>query len=211
MREKPRQARARETVEGLLKAAREVVAEGGAAALTTRAISARADVPIGTVYRYFSNRDDIVEALVARDREELDSELSERIRMASLADWGDALDGIIDGVVEFAKARPGFVELARLGRQLPHLDERNLQTLARWTGWMRASPAFESLQIEEHEMRAIITVIVSSVQATIPQALLTDDDALADALVRETKAMIRAYVTQTVTSYLQRMADQNAS
>ncbi|MAG30358.1 MAG: hypothetical protein CL908_05615 [Deltaproteobacteria bacterium] len=63
-RRKPKQARAKETVDVLLEAAARLMAEEGSAALTTTRIAKRAGTSVGSVYQYFPDREAIAEALV---------------------------------------------------------------------------------------------------------------------------------------------------
>jgi AcrR family transcriptional regulator len=61
-RREPSQQRAQFTVEAIVEAAQQLMAEHGAQALTTRRIAERAGVSIGSLYQYFPNR----EAIIAR-------------------------------------------------------------------------------------------------------------------------------------------------
>lgn len=63
LRHDPIQARARNTTRELLDAARELVNEIGIDAVTTGKVAERADVAIGTVYRYFPNRATLLNTL----------------------------------------------------------------------------------------------------------------------------------------------------
>jgi AcrR family transcriptional regulator len=58
----PVQRRSRERVEEILKAATELLAEGGVEALTTRSLAERTGIPVASIYRYFDNRDAIITA-----------------------------------------------------------------------------------------------------------------------------------------------------
>jgi AcrR family transcriptional regulator len=73
----PVQRRSRERVEEILKAAAELLAEGGVEALTTRSLAERTGIPVASIYRYFDNRDAIISAY-------LDGELT-RIEEAQTA------------------------------------------------------------------------------------------------------------------------------
>jgi AcrR family transcriptional regulator len=66
-RRRPRQARARATVEAILTAAGILLVERGWAACTTNHVAERAGVSIGSLYKYFPNKEAIV-AEVARLR-----------------------------------------------------------------------------------------------------------------------------------------------
>ncbi len=62
-RKQPRQARSRDTVNAILRAAAQVFAAQGYAATTTNHIAARAGVSIGSLYEYFPSKDALLVAL----------------------------------------------------------------------------------------------------------------------------------------------------
>lgn len=66
MRRTPRQARSQQRVDHLLDTAAAVFNEIGYEAATTNMIAKRADVPIGSLYQFFPNKESILEALAAR-------------------------------------------------------------------------------------------------------------------------------------------------
>src|SRR5690348_15746447 len=74
-RRTPAQARSREKVEKILDAATQVVVAEGVDALTTRAIAAKAGIPVASLYQYFSDRDAVLLALVERDTREMDDQV----------------------------------------------------------------------------------------------------------------------------------------
>lgn len=63
-RKQPRQARSRETVQVILRAAAQVFSTKGYAATTTNHVAARAGVSIGSLYEYFPNKDSLLVALL---------------------------------------------------------------------------------------------------------------------------------------------------
>lgn len=62
-RKQPRQARSRDTVHAILRAAAQVFAAQGYAGTTTNHIAARAGVSIGSLYEYFPSKDALLVAL----------------------------------------------------------------------------------------------------------------------------------------------------
>ena len=63
------QARARETVDAILEAAARILETKGYRAASTNAIARLAGVSVGSLYQYFSSREDIFMALRARHRD----------------------------------------------------------------------------------------------------------------------------------------------
>ncbi len=62
-RKRPQQARAQETVDRVMAAARRILRESGAHAMTTRAIADVSGVRVGSIYQYFGKKEDIFFAL----------------------------------------------------------------------------------------------------------------------------------------------------
>ena len=66
-RRRPRQARALEKVGLMLEAATRILAKDGLAGLTTNRVAEVAGVSIGTVYQYFNDKSELVDALAERE------------------------------------------------------------------------------------------------------------------------------------------------
>ena len=75
-RKDPKQARAKQTVDTILQATARILVEEGAERLTTNYLARKAGFSIGTIYQYFPNRESIVLALIARQREETDKRIA---------------------------------------------------------------------------------------------------------------------------------------
>lgn len=71
MRHLPTQSRARQRVQRILACAEDMLNEGDVSALTTNALAERAGVPVGSIYQYFADRDQIVVALLEVFRDEI--------------------------------------------------------------------------------------------------------------------------------------------
>lgn len=107
----PVQARSRERLRLVLDAADELLASEGADAFTTNRIAAAADIPIGSVYRYFPDKQAIVDALALRywsDFEDLVAAAAETDEREPLVDPGAV---VIDALAAGFRARPGFLAL----------------------------------------------------------------------------------------------------
>lgn len=76
-RKQPLQARSRETVRVILRAAAQVFSARGYAATTTNHIAARAGVSIGSLYEYFPSKDALLVALLEDHLVEAEAILSE--------------------------------------------------------------------------------------------------------------------------------------
>jgi AcrR family transcriptional regulator len=66
-RRSPKQLRSRAIVDAIVQAGRELLASEGASSLTTNRIAERAGVSIGSLYRYFPNKDAVLAAIYDAD------------------------------------------------------------------------------------------------------------------------------------------------
>lgn len=103
--ERPMRADARRNYERLLQAAREVLADRGSEA-TMEEIAKRADVGVGTLYRHFPRRIDLVEAVY---REDVDGLVTLAGRVSSDAEPWDALVEWLHGFVRYGQAKRAFL------------------------------------------------------------------------------------------------------
>src|SRR3569833_811249 len=76
-RRTPTQARSRERVEKILDVTSKIVVTDGVDAVTTRNIAEAARIPVASLYQYYTDRDEILLALVERDTAEMDEQKHE--------------------------------------------------------------------------------------------------------------------------------------
>jgi AcrR family transcriptional regulator len=111
LRNVPTQARSRARVRRVLDAADELLAREGAQAFTTNRIARQAGIPVGSVYRYFPDKQAIVDALALRywsDFEDLVAAAAELDEQSPLSDPGAV---VLDALAAGFRARPGFLAL----------------------------------------------------------------------------------------------------
>jgi AcrR family transcriptional regulator len=111
LRNTPIQARSRERLRRVLDTADEVLAAEGAGAFTTTLVASRAGVPIGSVYRFFPDKQAIVEALAVRywsDLEDLVAGVAEADEATPIE---DPVAAVFDALIAGFRARPGFLAL----------------------------------------------------------------------------------------------------
>ncbi len=135
-----RRADARRNYDRLVSAAREVFAEQGGGA-SMEAIAKQAGVGVGTLYRHFPRRIDLVEAVYRTDVDELVQTADEVL--ANLPPWA-ALVAWLEAFIRYAKGKRTFLnELHEAFEKNPELRigsrERIDQALARVLGGAQAA------------------------------------------------------------------------
>jgi AcrR family transcriptional regulator len=152
----PVQHRSRVRVETILRAAEDLVVEGGVEALTTRGVARLARLPIGSLYTYFADREAIIAELIERHVGAMDRQVTAdagRIRTLTLR-------SLVESVVDTYRAgyaqRPSFVILWFRGRVsseiVEYVRERNARLARRFHAFAVAaelvSPATDRLVFE---------------------------------------------------------------
>ncbi len=108
LRRRPAQRRSVERVERMLDECALLLDEMGYESLTTKEVARRAEVPIGTFYQFFPDKQGLVRALALRNLEAFLGRVSERIAAAELGHWTDLVELAIDEFVAMKRSTPGF-------------------------------------------------------------------------------------------------------
>ncbi|GAA3563913.1 TetR family transcriptional regulator [Nonomuraea rosea] len=108
LRRRPAQRRSVERVERMLDECAHLLDEVGYESLTTKEVARRAEVPIGTFYQFFHDKQGLVRALARRNLEAFLHRVTERIAEADLGHWTDLVDLAIDEFVGMKRSTPGF-------------------------------------------------------------------------------------------------------
>lgn len=146
LRRKPQQTRGQQRVEAILAAAETVLGEVGYEAATTNQIAARAGIPIGSLYQFFSNKQAILAALIDRQYEALAGAIQNTVGQSQNMSVGQIVDALI-GITPIMSA--GRSPLMRLCMEAPP-----------------NSPLYEA---SDKIRRVIFEVIVALIQRFAPQ------------------------------------------
>ena len=123
---KPMRADARRNRQRLVDAARAVFDEQGASA-SMEAIAKKAGVGVGTLYRHFPNRFDVVEAVYADDVDELEE--AARRAVAELDPW-PSVEAFFDAFLNYARRKGAMMtELQQAFEKHPEFRSKMRQRL----------------------------------------------------------------------------------
>ena len=118
-RRQPVQERSRQTVARILDAADTLIDEGGVEAVTTRAVADRAGVNYPSLYRFFADRDEILDQLVTHHLAALDARAVAAERTWQITSVRDVIDRELDLHVAYFKEHPSAARLWLSGRSSP--------------------------------------------------------------------------------------------
>lgn len=111
LRNPPTQARSRARLRLVLDAADDVLMSEGAAAFTTTRIAESAGVPVGSVYRFFGDKEAIAEALAVRYWRDFDDLVAGIATADERHPLADPAGAVLDALAAGFRARPGFLAL----------------------------------------------------------------------------------------------------
>lgn len=195
LRRAPVQQRSTERLARILDACAELLDETGYEQLSTRAVAVRAEVPIGSVYRFFSNKRALVDALALRNLNSYADRITARLTDIGATDWRGVIDAVLDEYLAMKRTVPGFA-LVDFGAPSPvddPLDDANRRVAGRLAELLAGHLG---RSFDQDLLRAIL-VSVEAADALFQLAFRTDPSG-DPAIVGETRILIRAYLGQVL-------------
>jgi AcrR family transcriptional regulator len=188
-----RRVRGLQRIASILDAAETVFAKEGFDSATTHQIAAQAEISPGSLYQFFSNKEEIAQALAARYVEELQRVYSTIFSLeAATLPFSHWLDQVVDALIAFHLAHPAFdtlfdappsLAVAGLTHQLPKELQARFEL-----GFQVRAPHLSATQ-----RRLSATMSVQLFKA-VPRLILQAEEAEQKLLVSELKTMLQRYL-----------------
>ncbi|MEU8824884.1 TetR/AcrR family transcriptional regulator [Streptomyces sp. NPDC048636] len=197
LRRLPVQKRSVERFERLLDACAELLDEVGYAELTTKEVARRAEVPIGTLYQFFSDREGLIGALATRNLESFLARVADRLEREA----PDGVVGIVEVTVdEFVAMRRtitgfGVVDFGAVGED--HVLEPNRDNNTAVAGSLRALTASLAGVQDNAELEIAVRVALECADGVLQLAFRTDPQGDPQ-LIAECKRVLNSYLNDRV-------------
>ncbi|MEU4498424.1 TetR/AcrR family transcriptional regulator [Streptomyces sp. NPDC023998] len=195
LRRTPVQRRSAERLARILDACAELLDETGYEALSTRAVAARAGVPIGSVYRFFGNKRALAGALAQRNLDTYAERIGGRLGGLSAGDWRGVLDAVLDEYLAMKRTVPGFA-LIDFGHRIP------VGAPATGANHLVADRLAELLAAHldrpaDAELRRAILISVEAADALLQLAFRVEPTG-DEEIVGEVRELLRAYLARVL-------------
>lgn len=193
LRTVPIQARSRERVRQVLDAADRLLAAEGAEAFTTTRIAAAAGIPVGSVYRYFPDKQVIVEALAVRYWDgfaALVAAVADRDEQSPLPDPAGA---VLDALAGCFRTQPGFRALWYGGLRTERVRDVTRPTRDAIAGSIERILAVHWPDVAADEIALVARMVVVAGDGMLREAFRAPADATA-VMLAESRTMLDAYV-----------------
>ncbi len=193
-RRQPQQERAKDSIERILDAAAALLVEEGLQAFNTNAVADRAGVNIGTLYRYYGDKNAILIDLYARHGSEiqawLDAMADHLAQAESVGAWAESL---VSGYLELRQRWPERSMIRRVCHLVPELSQAERlvdDAVARSLG-EGIHRRFAGLSEERCRLAAF--AIMATVENIADVSLLNEGDDLGQTL-EEVPVVIMSYL-----------------
>lgn len=194
MRKQPQQLRSKRAVARLVDATAQAITDRGLAHMTTNHIAEAADVSVGTLYQYFDDKQDLVEALLMRISGELAEAVDATLTDVMGQDVRTVVRGLITAALNAMEGQEGlYLELARNWHQLHSLsmldalEEHMMEDCRRYILRHHEDVAIDNLP-------ATLFVVINSTLFTIMRFLSQEDPPISrEELIDTLSGMIAAY------------------
>jgi AcrR family transcriptional regulator len=195
MRRMPQQARSQRRVDLILDTAADLFAEIGYESATTNSIAERAGISIGSLYRYFSDKDAILHALVKRYQEQVRDIFDQVFRGDLIYLPLDVLlDRLVDPFVELHTACPAYKQIL-LGSDVSTdiaaaNEELDREMIERMAEVLRLTAP----NIGVKRAHLIATVCKAQVKALLSLVAPSQEREFQSQVTAEVKRMLQAYL-----------------
>jgi AcrR family transcriptional regulator len=196
-RHAPTQRRSHERLARIARAAGELCAQVGADAVTMEAIAERAETSIGSLYRFYPNRDALLEAVAERYVAELgavlDGEEGATERLAALP-IGELVDAILEPFVAFHRAHPGYFAILFAPQGSAALRAVRGRLRQRLAARLEALLALRAPRVAAERRRRVALTTVEAARALLQFIERTVPRAEQAPMRQEMRALLVAYL-----------------
>lgn len=119
----PQQSRSRDRVERILEVTNELVLAEGVETITTRSIAAAAGIPVASFYQYFTDKDQVLVALVNRYLADRDRLLAANLAAVEELTVRTLVRATMHAMVDTYRMHPALVMIFLRGRAVPAIRD----------------------------------------------------------------------------------------
>ena len=192
-RRRPKQARGLETYEHILVTAEKILVRDGFKGFTTVSIAREGRINVATLYRYFSDKQEILVAMFERlnaEREAASRDIVEAMHRGM--PWREAIEEGFRNLVEIRRQNPGMAALSLAMSTTPSLA--GLQRRFRQSNARIFSDALTEIAGLDPDSAMIVAQCAIEAHASLLDMWLLDYGRKEERIVEETRRLLFAYL-----------------
>ena len=183
-RRRPKQHRARQTVEAILDAVMRIVKREGVTAVTTNRIAEVAGVSIGSVYQYFPDKRAIFIALHERHIQQIDRLVETKLVENAESRLDAMIRAMVEAMIEAHETDPELYEL--LLTEVPHRAEGTRDFAVRLHGAFRLAISSRAHELKtRRNLDKVVFIVTHMVESLSHGAVLRRPRGLSLAAAKE--------------------------
>lgn len=197
---KPTQKRSIERVAQIFGATRDLILDEGIEAVTTTRVAELAGVPVGSVYQFFTDRDDLLTSLARAQAEVVAKACVESLDQDPeevFGHWPDAMRHVMETYLVALGRLPAGIEINRYQTQHmpvfegPHGLESPLGRL------FRDVMVRTGIQFPPEREALILTTLLATISILVDVALLQSSVGQRDAYISECLGLAQLYIEKS--------------
>lgn len=190
----PKRLRGHLRVAAILQTASALFAEKGYDGVTMTEIAARSNTAIGSLYRFFPNKENLADALLKRYGDRIDAELAALAQKAAQIPLEGLADALVDHALAWAPDRAAALVLIEARNMAGAQREKIREQMRRRVGEIVAAVNPGLPEAEVATKAAMLRQLLKSTAANAG-----DGSEAARAVVQEMRELVRLYLNARVT------------
>ncbi len=191
----PKQERARKRQSAILAAAEALLISGSTSDISTTSVALKAGIPVGSIYRYFDDKEDILEQLYQTAYDEVEHELTQKQALvAETASVGDAIRKMLDAFWTISRARPTYVALTRWANSHYSLWDVTPGQNSSLAELIETTLLDAGVEIPDNRKNPAKKSLVTIVSVLVDMIIEEDDATRAKAQIEELATLLEAYI-----------------
>lgn len=192
-RRSPVQERSQATVQRIFSAASQLLASTPIDEITTSRIAHAAGLSVGALYRFFPDKQSIIDAIAVRHMDEFRGAFESRLATLNFSDGPAFLSTVIDAFVAFLESRPDFRAIA-FGQISAATRQRQSDPNASGAGLVRRF-MIESLGMKDlASLDVKLRIAIEAGARLFAYAFEQGDAASRHAVIAELKRLLSSYL-----------------
>ena len=193
LRNAPQQPRSQAKIEQAVEAADRLLARDGANAVTTTRVAAEAGIAVGTIYRYFPDKEALFDALAARCLTRFESLMDDLVAQSRTEKWADPVGMLFDVYADLYRTDASLRAIWFGGLLSEHLREADRAHKRVMAQGLRDILISQDIAGDTPELGTVCHAAMLASDA-ITQEAFRNSDSGDTALMAEAKTMLRSYV-----------------
>lgn len=191
----PKQARAKARVEAILSATHSLLEKGNLEDISTTAIARAADIPVGSIYQYFEDKNDILQQLYSAAYNEVNSQVFKNLGSIDPSLGFAAINkSQLQCFWSAARAHPTFRALTRWVNHEYSFAEVTPNAESALGELVEETLKVSGVEIEPARREAVLKTTVTLISVLIDAAIEEDDESKAQALIDELATVLSCYL-----------------